>query len=423
LRIAFIADGRTENFRRWVRYFGQQKDEVIILSTTSCETIDKFRLFFLPGIMRASDVFVRSSDRQDKQESQAHFGKGLLSGGIGRRIYLLWSIFKTIDLLPQMIAARRILHKLKPDIVVALRTQNEGYIAALTGIHPWVLFTQGSDFIYMAKRHRLHAWLTSIAVQRADALMADCQRDVSLAKQYGFSKNNPSLLSPGNGGVDLSIYRPGVAANQRERWVVYPRGLAPYIRLDTLLYSALSLQQEPDYSDVRYKLLVTPAVVPIVDAMVRRQRLNMSKIDILPFMSQNKLAALLQKSAITVSPSLTDGTPNSMLEAMACGAFPVMSNLESIGEWICHGQNGLLFDPTQPQDLTNCLKIALNDATLRQQAQVRNVEIIRKRANYLHVMPEVRQFLKKVSGGFKKIGGYIYDKQKSFSMWCWWVYW
>lgn len=398
LRIAFIADGRAENFRRWVRYFGQQRDEVSVLSTYPCDALENCRLLILPGIMRASDVLVKRSDRQEQLERQAHLGRRLLLGGLGQRLFPLWSIVKTINVLPQVLVARGILRNLKPDIVVAFRTQNEGYIAALTGIHPWALFTQGSDFIYMAKRHRSHAWLTSIAVQRADALMADCQRDVSLAKQYGFSKNNPSLLSPGNGGVDLSVYRPGVAANQRERWVVYPRGLAPYIRLDTLLYSIFSLQHEPDYSDVRYKLLVTTAVIPVVESMVRRQCLNMSKIDILPFMTQNKMAALLQKTAVIVSPSLTDGTPNSMLEAMACGAFPVMSNLESIREWICHGQNGLLFDPTQPQDLTNCLRIALDDATLSQQAQDLNIEIIRERADYLHVMPEVRQFLIKVSG-------------------------
>jgi glycosyltransferase involved in cell wall biosynthesis len=398
LRIAFIADGRAENFRRLVRYFREQQDEVSVLSTSPCDTLDNCQLFILPGIMRASDVLVKRSDKQDQPEKQVHLGHTLLLSGLGQRLYPLWSIVKTINVLPQMFAARHMLQKFKPDIVVAFRTQNEGYIAALTGIHPWILFTQGSDFIYMAKRHRLHAWLTGIAVQGADALMTDCQRDVSLAKQFGFSTNKPSLFSPGNGGVDLSIYSPGVAVDQRERWVVFPRGLAPYIRFDTLLNSISSLQKEPDYSDVHYKLLVTPPVVLAVDTMIRRLHLNMSKIDILPFMSQDKLAALLQKSAIIVSPSITDGTPNSMLEAMACGAFPVMSNLESVREWICHGQNGLLFDPTQPQDLTNCLKIALNNATLRQQAQDRNIEIVQERADYLRVMPDVRQFLMNVSG-------------------------
>ena len=398
MRIAFISDGRAENFRRWVRYFGQQRDEVTVLSTYACDDMENCRVLTLPAILHANGVFVRRSDKQNERERHAHFSHKLLSGGLGRRLYQYWSIVKTFDVLPKMIAARRILHNLKPDIVVAFRTQDEGYITALVGNHPWVLFTQGSDFIYWANRYRWHARLTRIAVQRADALIADSQRDINLAKQYGFSKNCPCLLSPGNGGVDLSLYSAGGAAGQRERCVVFPRGLAPYIRFDTLLNSILSLQNEPDYSDVHYKLLVMPAFISIVHQMLRRLNLNISKIEVLPFMSQHKLAALLQKAAIIVSPSLTDGTPNSMLEAMACGALPVMSNLESIREWICHGQNGLLFDPAEPQDLTKCLKIAINNDTLRQKAQDLNIEIIRKRADILNVMPGVRQFLMNVAG-------------------------
>ncbi|MCX5805016.1 MAG: glycosyltransferase family 4 protein [Proteobacteria bacterium] len=397
MRIAFIADGRAENFRRLVQHFAKQDDTVYVLSTYPCGALEGAQVYTLPGIVRANNALVKQSDMQDQVEWQVCFGRRLLLSELGQRLFPLWNIVKTINMLPQMLVARRILRSFKPDIVVAFRTQNEGYVAALTGIHPWVLFTQGSDFIYMANRHRLHAWLTSITAQRADALMTDCQRDIDLAKQYGFSKNNPSLLLPGNGGVDLSIYQPGVAASQRERWVVYPRGLAPFIRLDTLLQSILMLQKEPDYSDIRYKLFVTTAVIPKVESMVHRQRLNMNKIEILPFTSQNKFAAFLQKSAVIVSPSLTDGTPNSMLEAMACGAFPVISDLESIREWIRHGENGLLFDPTQPQDLTNCLKVAIDNVVLRQQAQEQNLEIIHKRADYKQVMPKLKLFLKEIS--------------------------
>ena len=259
MRIAFIADGRAENFRRLMWYFAKQGDTVYILSTYPCGSFGNNKLYVLPGIVRASNALIKRSDMQDQFVRQVRLGRRFLLGGLGTLLFSLWSIVKIINVLPQMLVARYILRNLKPDIVVAFRTQNEGYIAALSGIHPWALFTQGSDFIYIAHRHRLHALMTSIAVHRADALIADCQRDVALAQQYGFSKNNPSILSPGNGGVDLSIYRPGRAANQRERWVVYPRGLATYIRLDILLCSILSLQHEPDYSDVSYKLLVTPA--------------------------------------------------------------------------------------------------------------------------------------------------------------------
>ena len=397
MHIAFVADGRSENFRRWVRYFVAENDEVTVLSTYPCDDITNCCLLNLPSIMRASNVLVRRSDSLGEATKQKYFGRKLLTSSFSRLLFPMWNIIKTINLLPQVVAARRMLRKLKPDIVVAFRTQNEGYVAAFAGFHPWVLFTQGSDFIYMADCHRLHAWLTAIAVRRADALLADCDRDIGLAKQYGFSETRPALLSPGNGGVDTAIYAPGRNNAERERLVVYPRGLAPYMRLDTLLYSIASLQKDSDFQDVYYKLLVTPAVISEVEAMIHRLHLMADKIDILPFMSQAKLASLLQRAAIIVSPSLTDGTPNSMLEAMACGAFPVMSNLESIREWICDGENGLLFDPHQPQELTTCLKIALANKSLREQAQDKNLAIIYKRAVYQQVMPKVRQFLMNIS--------------------------
>lgn len=402
MRIAFIADGRAENFRRWVRFFQWQCDEVSLLSTAPCDAVEGSALYILPGITGTSDVLVKRSDEKVSQPRSMPLGKKLFWVAMGERSYRLWSLFKAMDSFPRMIAARRILNRIKPDVVVAFRTQNEGYIAAMAGIHPWMLFTQGSDFVYMADHSRLHAWLTRFTVRRADALMADCRRDLRLARHYGYHLHRPWLLSPGNGGVDLMVFGPGKPADQRDRCVVFPRGVAPYIRFDTLLCSISDLQRDSEYSDVCYKILVTPAVVPLVCSMIRRWRLNEKKIDVLPFMSQDKLAALLQRSAVIVSPSVTDGTPNSMLEAMACGAFPVMSDLESIREWVIHEQNGLLFKPDMPQDLTNCLKTALTDTKMRQRAQEQNVEIIRKRADYWRIMPDIRQFLISVSDRFEK---------------------
>jgi glycosyltransferase involved in cell wall biosynthesis len=111
-----------------------------------------------------------------------------------------------------------------------------------------------------------------------------------------------------------------------------------------------------------------------------------------PFVSPKELAQLLQTTAIAASPTISDGTPNSLLEAMACGAFPVASNLESIREWITPENNGLLFDPDNADELAACLEHALENIALRQQAQAVNYTIIRARADYHRVMPEVRRF-------------------------------
>jgi glycosyltransferase involved in cell wall biosynthesis len=400
LRIAIVADGRAENFRRWASFFVRHGDDVSVLSTYPCNALENSRLFELPGIMRVGNALVKRSDKQRHTERSNGLIQRIMRNGYDQAIYPVWSILKTFDIWPQMWSARNILKEINPDVVIAFRTQNEGYVTAMAACRPWVLFTQGQDFTSMANRCWWHSFLTRATVKRANGLMADCQRDINLARHYGFPQTRPARLVPGNGGVDLAVYRPGVAANQRERWVVYPRGLAPYLRLDTLLVSIYALQQQPAYADIRYKLLVPPAVIPVVDSMARLQRLAMKQVDILPFMGQTELATLLQRAAAIVSPSFTDGTPNSMLEAMACGALPIMSKLESVQEWICHGENGLLFDPTQPLDLAKCMQLALDDLALRHRAQVLNRQIIQERADYRQIMPEVRKFLQTVSSSY-----------------------
>lgn len=66
MRMAFIADGRSENFRRLIAYFAQCGDEICVLSTTPFAAIPGVkRALALPGIFRASSIRVQSSDEKD----------------------------------------------------------------------------------------------------------------------------------------------------------------------------------------------------------------------------------------------------------------------------------------------------------------------------------------------------------------------
>jgi len=96
-----------------------------------------------------------------------------------------------------------------------------------------------------------------------------------------------------------------------------------------------------------------------------------------------------------VSPSTHDGTPNSLIEGMASGCFPICGDLESIREWITDGVNGLLIDPSKPQELADAILLALNDESLRRQALEENQKIIASRAEYEHSMAKADEFYKK----------------------------
>lgn len=395
MRIAFITDGRSENFRRLIAYFAQCGDEICVLSTMPFAGIPGVtRAVVLPGMFRASSIQVKNSGKKGDVPKAGFFDKFIIQRRFDKFLFPLWGQLKTLNLLLQVRATRHALKNFTPDVTVAFRTQNEGYVAAFADVHPWALFTQGSDFINMADRHFLHHQLTTFTVRRADALMADCRRDVNFAHKYGLRTGCPTFVLPGNGGVDLRLFSPGLDAERRERLIVFPRGLAPYMRTDVLLASISMISREPAYQSAVFILLATPSTVGILKEMAAKRNLSPDSVRILPFMSRPKLADLLQRADAIVSPSLTDGTPNSMLEAFACGALPVMSNLSSITEWIRHGENGLLFDANDALQLADCLRQALDDCSLRKQAQTVNYALVREKADYERVMPAVRDFLK-----------------------------
>jgi glycosyltransferase involved in cell wall biosynthesis len=115
-------------------------------------------------------------------------------------------------------------------------------------------------------------------------------------------------------------------------------------------------------------------------------------VSLMPKLSPRALADSFHSAQVMVSPSTHDGTPNSLLEAMACGVFPVCGDLESIREWIRHGENGLLVNPNDAEALADALLLALKDRAMRSRAAEINAKIVAERADYRVNMKRVEQF-------------------------------
>jgi glycosyltransferase involved in cell wall biosynthesis len=87
------------------------------------------------------------------------------------------------------------------------------------------------------------------------------------------------------------------------------------------------------------------------------------------------LPVMLADADIYVSASLWDGTSPALLEAMASGAFPVVSDITSNREWLTGSGDSLFFDPCREDALLQCLKTAIDDVALRRDA----VTLLRQR--------------------------------------------
>lgn len=221
----------------------------------------------------------------------------------------------------------------------------------------------------------------------ADALHADCQRDIRLSQEWGFDANKPMLVTPGNGGIRTDIFYPP-AAPVEEPIVINPRGFRAYVRNDVFFQAIpLVLKKIPGVK------FICASMAGESQALKWIEQLDISQaVELLPHLPHAQMADVFRRAQIVVSPSIHDGTPNSLLEGIACGCFPVAGDLESIREWITPDENGLLTDATNPQGLADSIIEAIENKTLRGKAAGLNAKLISERAEYTYNMEKIKLF-------------------------------
>jgi glycosyltransferase involved in cell wall biosynthesis len=306
---------------------------------------------------------------------------------------------------------RRVADRAKPDVVHGLRVPYEAMtalVACPAGV-PLAVSVWGNDLTLHASANRLTGRATRRVLAKADLLFADCQRDIDLAGRWGLRPTTPTAVLPGGGGIDLlriadldrtptlqvrpaptAVSRPGYTAPAPDantsddleevgrRLVVNARGCREYVRNDVLL-EALSLMAA-DLDPRVCIVFVDAAHDEALRHSIERHRLA-KKIIVTGKRSSAEVLTLFCRAEVSVSITNHDGTPNSLLEAMAAGAIPVCGDLPSIREWVEPGRNGFLAAFDDPQAVADALRIALalSDAE-RRAIRAENARIIAARA-------------------------------------------
>ncbi len=99
-----------------------------------------------------------------------------------------------------------------------------------------------------------------------------------------------------------------------------------------------------------------------------------------------------------LAPSLVDGVPNSLYEAMACGSFPIVSPLETITTLVENGRNVLFARNLYPEEIADSLVRAMTDDRLVDNAATLNVEIVTRLADRREIERRVVDYYGKLAG-------------------------
>ncbi|NOH00895.1 MAG: glycosyltransferase family 4 protein [Chloroflexi bacterium] len=380
MRLLFVTDARSPISCNWMRYFAERGDEVFIASTFACDDLDfpVQRLEFTP-------VAFSSAKKRTSAPSTAS----------SRTLSLRTQIRQWLGPLTVPASARKLrafINEVRPDLVHAMRVPYEGMLtaAALRGLvaHPAFLVSiWGNDFTLHAPSTPLMRLYTKQVMRAADALHADTRATLRLAREWGLSGEKPALVAPGNGGVRGDVFYPS-AELVKNPIVINPRGVRPYVRNDSFFKAVpLALAKRPETKFLCTGMQGEPQAMNWVNELGIEHA-----VELLPAFPHEKMGEVFRGAQIVVSPSVHDGTPNSLLEAMACGCFPVAGDLESIREWITHGQNGLLVNPADPQSIADAILLGLEREDLRREAAGLNANIISARAEFGANMKKVGEF-------------------------------
>lgn len=397
MRLLFVADGRSPTALNWISYFLAQGYEVHLASTFDCSADPRLASFNITPAAFSELKKARRTVTEASVPGKSVNRGGSLWGGAAVRARTLARQWLGPLTLPA--AARRLrilIEHVQPHLVHAMRIPYEGMLAALAQPEaPLLISIWGNDFTLHAPSTPLMRFYTRLAMQRAAALHADCRRDVRLARAWGFA-GREAIVLPGAGGIQLDLFTPKDDAMPGDGLlrVINPRGIRSYVRNDTFFQAIpLVLAKQPQ---VRF---LCPTMAG--DAQVLRwvDQLGIAaNVELLPQQKRSEMAALFQVSQVVVSPSTHDGTPNTLLEAMACGCFPVVGDLESLREWITPGVNGLLVDAGDAPALAQAILSALEHPELRTQARKHNARLIAERAEFGAVMAEAERFYQKLTG-------------------------
>jgi glycosyltransferase involved in cell wall biosynthesis len=280
-------------------------------------------------------------------------------------------------------ALRRILREFRPDVVSAHFVPNYGMMAALAYHGPWVLSAWGSDIMSVPEKSTFHRWRTQFVLDRAPWVTSDARVLTEKIESFGF-RGDHILTFPY--GVDTALFSPGAAPPQPGPLILSNRKLESLYRIDVMIDAFAAVHEAlPD------------AALTIAGDGGEKARLvaradtstGVSRIRFIGGVTHDHMPALLREHHLYISTSPADTTSVSLLEAMAVGLFPIVTDIPANREWITDGENGRLVPPGEATKLAVAIIDAWRNPELRDRSRERNARIIETRGRWVESMQPV----------------------------------
>ncbi|MBN1139910.1 MAG: glycosyltransferase [Anaerolineae bacterium] len=352
MRLCFIANPNIIHTERWLRYFFERGNEVHLLPYSPPSRP------LPPGVI-LHDLTARTNVRKLR--------------------FAAWGLL-----------ARRVVHRLKPDVLHALQVASAGWLGAAAGYHPFIVSAWGSDLLLGPRRSWAQHLLARWVLRRADHISC-VSADLALAAQA--LGGDPGRIQVEPLGIDTALFSPATGADAvqllRAQFGLGPGPVVLSLRAMQPIYNPLDiaaaipcvLKQTPTAQFVIRTYNASAELLVRFQAIVAATGAGGAVHYIGEQSDDRAIAALNQVADVALSVPSSDGTPTSVLEAMSCGAVPVVTDLPSLHEWVQEGREALFVPVGDVAAIVAAVVRLLHDEPLRREMQANGLDLTRRRAD------------------------------------------
>ncbi|HDJ66389.1 MAG TPA: DUF3492 domain-containing protein [Nitrososphaeria archaeon] len=232
----------------------------------------------------------------------------------------------------------------------------------------------------------------------ADRILPVCEFNIMWETEFGVSRRKVEVIY---NGVDVDRFKP---------MEVEVKGVKPIVVMSRIekLKDILNMVEALEYISKEAPEIKCEIYGPIVDekyfnaCLKRAYELNvLNKISFMG--STDKPEIAYNRAEVVVQPSLSEGFPFTVIEAMSCGKPVVATNVGGVKEAIADA--GIVVPPRSPRDLADAVLKLLEDEDLRKRLGDRARERVLKLFSQRRFIEEYRRLYLEIVSEYGA-GGY-----------------
>jgi glycosyltransferase involved in cell wall biosynthesis len=314
---------------------------------------------------------------------------------IGKKLPIqFWRLNTIINLPFALIQIKRLIKKIKPDIVNAHYVTSYGHLAVFLGLHPLIMTAWGSDILIAPKESLITKIVVKYVLKKADLITCDAEHLKEAMIKLGAS---PSKIKTINFGIDTQKFCPGLKDENlikslgisNHQIVISLRRLEPGYSVETLIKAIpLVIKEIPDT-----KFLIVSRGSQ--EEELKRLAKDLGVTESIRFVGQvpnEELPKYIRTADVYVSTSLSDGgISSSTAEAMACELPVIITDIADNKKWVKDGENGFLIPVKNPEILSEKIIYLLKNKGLGKRFGKAARKIIEERNDYYKEMAKMEK--------------------------------